>query len=82
MKKTQMKYFRQEDVIHLMLNQGQEAASVELSPNITAELDASGALIGIEIIEASAFIRDMIMETAQAKLLTLPMPEKVMVVSG
>ena len=73
MKKPRMTYFQSEDVIHVLLTAGQEAQSVELSPNITAELDEHGELIGIEILEASAFIRDMILETAQAKLLALPM---------
>lgn len=73
MKKTQMMYFQQDDVLHLMLRPGQEANSVELSPNVTAELDENGDVIGIEILDASAFLRDMILETAQAKLLTLPM---------
>ncbi len=76
MKKTQMVYFQQDDVIHLALMSGKEANSVELSPNITAELNEQGEIIGIEILEASAFLRDMIMETAQAKLLTAPMLSK------
>ena len=71
MNKMSMTYFQEDDVLHIMLAEGQEANSVELSPNITAELDEEGELIGIEILEASLFIRDMILETAQAKLLTL-----------
>lgn len=70
MRKTQMTYFQQDDVIHLMLSADREANSVELSPNITAELNDDGEVIGIEILEASSFLRDMILETAQAKLLT------------
>ena len=73
MNKTEMMYFQQDDVIHLALMPGKEANSVELSPNITAELNEQGEIIGIEILEASAFLRDMIMETAQAKLLTAPL---------
>ena len=40
-------------------------------PNITAELNKAGELIGIEIIQASSFIRDVILESAQAKILNL-----------
>ncbi len=40
-----------------------------LSPNVTAELNEKGELIGIEILEASSFIRDSILEAAQAKML-------------
>ena len=69
MNKPRLAYFEKEDVLHLVLSDGPEVQSVELSPNITAELNDKGELIGIEILKASAFLRDMIMETAQAKLL-------------
>ena len=44
---------------------------MEISPDITAELNEGGELIGIEILSASAFLRDSILESAQAKLLGL-----------
>ncbi len=69
MNKPRLAYFEKEDVLHLVLAEGPEAQSVELSPNITAELNDKGDLIGIEILKASAFLRDTIMESAQAKLL-------------
>ena len=69
-----MFYFDKEDILHLVIADGPEANSVELSPNITAELDAAGELIGIEILNASAFVRGYILETAQAKLLNLTGP--------
>lgn len=69
--KNKLSYFEKEDILHLRLSDAKEAASVELSPNITAELDASGQLIGIEILAASDFLRDSILETAQAKILQL-----------
>ena len=65
-----MTYFKDEDVLHLVISEENESNSVELSPNITAELNENGDLIGIEILEASSFIRDSILETAQAKMLT------------
>lgn len=71
MSKPKLFYFENEDVLHLVIAEEEEANSIELSPNITAELNAEGELIGIEILDASAFIRDSIMETAQAKLLNL-----------
>ena len=40
-----------------------------MSPDITAESNEQGDLIGVEIINASSFIRDSILESAQAKLL-------------
>jgi len=36
------------------------------------ELNEHGELIGIEILEASAFVRDSILESAQARMLNLP----------
>ncbi len=69
--KTRMTYFKDEDILHLVLSDENEAGSVELSPNITAELNKNGELIGIEIIDASAFIRDSILESAQAKMLNM-----------
>jgi uncharacterized protein YuzE len=64
-----MVYFKNEDILHLSISEESESASVELSPNITAELNDKGELIGIEIINASAYIRDSIFESVQGKLL-------------
>jgi uncharacterized protein YuzE len=64
-----MVYFEQEDILHLAIRDELEAGSVEISPNITAELNELGELIGIEIVQASSFIRDTILESAQIKLL-------------
>lgn len=72
MNKTKMTYFEEEDILHLAISDEEEASSVELSPNITAELNVNGELIGIEILGASSFIRDSILESAQAKMLNLP----------
>jgi uncharacterized protein YuzE len=71
MNKPKMCYFEKEDVLHLMISDEEEANSVELSPNITAELNEQGELIGIEILQASTFVRDSIMEAVQVKLLNL-----------
>jgi uncharacterized protein YuzE len=66
-----MEYFEKDDVLHLAISDEPEAGSVELSPNITAELNEKGELIGIEILDASTYVRDSIMESVQAKMLTL-----------
>ncbi len=71
MSKTQMMYFESEDVLHLSVSEEPESGSIELSPNITAELNDKGELIGIEIINASSYIRDSILESVQGKLLNL-----------
>lgn len=69
MSKTRMMYFEKDDVLHLAISDEPEAGSVELGPNITVELNDKGEMIGIEILEASRFIRDSIMESVQAKVL-------------
>ena len=58
MSKPKMRYFEREDVIHIAITEEHERGSVELSPNITAELNERGELIGVEILEASTFLRD------------------------
>ena len=71
MSHTRMAYFEENDILHLSISDEPEAGSIELSPNVTAEINEKGELIGIEIINASSFIRDSILESAQAKLLNL-----------
>jgi uncharacterized protein YuzE len=71
MKKPKLLYFDEEDILHLVISEEQEANSIEVSPNITAELNKKGELIGIEILNASTFVRDAIMEGVQAKVLQL-----------
>ena len=71
MSKPRLVYFEKEDILHLVIKEGPEAQSVELSPNVTAELNDKGELIGIEILQASSFLRDTILESAQAKLLAV-----------
>ena len=71
MNKMQMTYFEKEDIIHLNIANEKEASSIEISPNMTAELNEKGELIGIEILSASQFIQDSFMDIAQAKLLNL-----------
>jgi uncharacterized protein YuzE len=71
MNKTNMTYFEDEDVLHMVVAEGPEASSVEISPNITAELDDEGRLLGIEILNASTFLRDSILESVEAKVLHL-----------
>jgi uncharacterized protein YuzE len=64
-----MRYFQEEDIIHICIKEGSEFRSVEISPNVTVELDESGEMLGIEILNATNFIRDGLLETIQARLL-------------
>jgi len=70
-----MVYFERENILHLAISDEPETQSVELSPNITVELNDKGELIGIEILDASEFLRDTIAESVQARLLGVPRVE-------
>ena len=71
MNKQHMRYFEKEDILHLSISEEKETSSVEVSPNITAELNENGELIGIEILNASNYVRDSILESVHAKVLNL-----------
>lgn len=71
MSNTRMMYFEKEDILHLSISDESESGNIEISPNITAELNDKGELIGIEIINASSYIRDSILESVQGRLLNL-----------
>ena len=68
MKQPKLTCFDQHDTLHLLIAAGPEHASFEIAPGVTAELDEQGDLIGIEIVGAACFLRDTILESAQAKL--------------
>ena len=58
-------------MLHLAIFNEAESGSIELSPNITAELNDKGELIGIEILNAGVFIRDSVLGSVQARMLQL-----------
>ena len=71
MNETKMRYFEKEDILHVTISDEPEANSVEINSNITVELNNVGELIGIEITNASSFIRNSIVESTQGKVLNL-----------
>ena len=71
MNKPKMTYFEKEDILHLVISDDPESDSIELNPNITAELNENSELIGIEILNASAFIQDTVLDANFAKGLSL-----------
>ena len=71
MSKGHMAYFEKDDVLHFAISDEPEAGSVEISPDITAELNAKGELIGIEILNASRFLRDTVLDSVQGRMLEL-----------
>ncbi len=71
MNKARIRYFEQQDVLHLVITDEPESRSVELSPNITVELNDRNEMIGVEILNASDFLRDTVLDSVQAKTLQL-----------
>jgi uncharacterized protein YuzE len=71
MSKARLRYFEEDDVLHLVISDEPEFRSVELSPNITVELNEKNEMIGVEILKASAFLRDTVLDSIQAKTLQL-----------
>ncbi len=71
MNRTRIRYFEQEDVLHLVLSEEPESRSLELSGDITVELNDQNELIGVEILNASTFLRDAVLESIQARTLHL-----------
>ena len=57
MSDSRLSYFQEDDVLHLALSNEPETGSVELALDVTAEPNHMGQLIGIEILNARAFIR-------------------------
>jgi len=84
MNEPRMTYFENDDILHVSLAEGEEAQCVEITPDVTAELNGNGELIGIEILDASRFIRDSVVESVQAKLmgLTAGRPAHMVVAEG
>jgi uncharacterized protein YuzE len=75
---NKLSFFPEEDIMHFSISDDAEAASVEITPNITAELNKKGDIVGIEILNASSYIRDIILDSAQVKLLEMrPASKKV-----
>ncbi|WLT37529.1 DUF2283 domain-containing protein [Synechocystis sp. B12] len=51
-----MRYFEQEDVLHLVIPDELQADGVEIDPDVTVELNKEGELIGLEIINVRSFL--------------------------
>jgi uncharacterized protein YuzE len=71
MNKARIRYFEQQDVLHLVITDEPESRSVELSPNITVELNDRNEMISVEILNASDFLHDTVLDSVQAKTLQL-----------
>ena len=69
MPQPRLRYFPDKDILSLWCADGKERTSVELRPQVTAEYDAKGALLGIAMLDASPLVHDLLLpwlEAAQA----------------
>ncbi len=61
----QLRYYPKSDVLHYVVRCGEEFATREAAPGVTLELDQRGRLIGIEILDASRFMRKFVIQQLQ-----------------
>jgi uncharacterized protein YuzE len=66
--KGSVKYYPENDVLYVLLQAGEEAKAVEIEPGVTAELNKQGKLIGIEILDASKYLRKLIQQRLELQL--------------
>ena len=59
MKDFKVIYDDEEDILYIA-KEGKEEEVVELGPGVNVELDSSGKLIGIELFNASAILKNVI----------------------
>ena len=71
MNSLKLSYFEKEDILHSVILDDPESISIEIIPNITAELNEKDELVGVEIVGASSFLRDAILESVEVRLLQL-----------
>lgn len=67
-KKPMLNYFEKEDILHILISEEPEYNSVEISPGMTIEMNDAGEVIGVEILNASLFMRDFVLESVQGRL--------------
>jgi len=57
-------YFEREDTLHFLVAAGPEARAIELGPGITLEMDNEDQVLGLEIINASQHVPDLLAQLA------------------
>lgn len=56
MNETRIRYFAENDILHLLVKEGYEDRFVKVSEGVNVELDEQGQLLGIEIMNASCLL--------------------------
>ena len=57
MNKPTVHYDPQSDVLYFLVQDGEEEKFVEVAEGVNVELDKEGQLLGVEILNASCFLR-------------------------
>lgn len=55
--KPLLNYDSKSDILYIAIKKGKEEEFVEIAPGINVELDENGKVIGIEILNASDFLK-------------------------
>jgi uncharacterized protein YuzE len=53
-------YDSKSDIIYIVTKEGSEEEFIEIAPGINMELDENGEVIGIEILNASEFLKPIV----------------------
>jgi len=56
-KKAVINYDPKSDVLYIVTKKGKEEEFIEIAPGINVELDERGQVVGIEILNASKFLK-------------------------
>jgi uncharacterized protein YuzE len=67
MNKPTIRYFETEDILHLVISEESESRSLELGSDITVELNEQNELIGVEILNASNFLREAVLDVIEER---------------
>jgi uncharacterized protein YuzE len=62
-------YDPEADVVFVYNRRGREEEFVEVSPNVSLELDKKGAVIGVEILNASKVLRPFLQSLRKRRLM-------------
>ncbi|MBM3239327.1 DUF2283 domain-containing protein [Candidatus Poribacteria bacterium] len=66
-----LKYYEESDVLYYLISEGEEDSAIELTPGVTVELNKEKEIIGIEILDASKFMRTFMLENFQRKFASI-----------
>jgi len=53
-------YDSESDILYIVTKEGSEEEFIEIAPGINVELDENGEVIGIEILNASEFLKPIV----------------------